>query len=69
MERFPLEHNVVWANYTDIGYTTLLENKFGKGQIDPVIPFLLQKYVKAGTLVLELLYSATKFMKFVDLIL
>jgi hypothetical protein len=22
MERFPLEHNVVWANYTDIGYTT-----------------------------------------------
>jgi hypothetical protein len=39
MERFPLEHNVVWANYTDIGYTTLLENTFGKGQIDPVIPF------------------------------
>jgi hypothetical protein len=48
MERFPLEHNVVWANYTDISYTTLLENKFGKGQIDPVIPFLLQEYVKAG---------------------
>jgi hypothetical protein len=39
MERFPLEHNVVWANYTDISYTTLLENTFGKGQIDPVIPF------------------------------
>jgi hypothetical protein len=48
MERFPLEHNVVWANYTDISYTTLLENTFGKGQIDPVIPFLLQEYVKAN---------------------
>jgi hypothetical protein len=42
MERFPLEHNVVWANYTDISYTTLLENTFGKGQIDPCYSILLQ---------------------------
>lgn len=48
MERFPLEHNVVWANYTDISYNTLLEKRFGVGRIDPIIPFLLQEYVKNG---------------------
>ncbi len=48
MERFPLEYNVIWDNYTDIAYTTLLERKFGKGQVDPIIPFLLQEFVKAG---------------------
>lgn len=44
MERFPLEHNVIWDNYTDIAYMTLLESKFGEGEVDPLIPFILQKY-------------------------
>jgi hypothetical protein len=48
MERFPLEHNVVWDNYTEIAYNTLLEKRFGKGRVDPTIPFILQEYVKAG---------------------
>lgn len=48
MERFPLELNVIWANYTDISYNTLLEKRFGAGRIDPIIPFLLQEYVKNG---------------------
>ena len=46
MERFPLELNVVWDNYTDIAYTTLLESKYGAGNVDPVIPFILQEYAK-----------------------
>lgn len=48
MERFPLEHNVVWPSYTNISYNTLLEKRFGAGQIDPIIPFLLEEYVKAN---------------------
>lgn len=48
MERFPLELNVIWDNYNEIAYNKLLETKFGKGNIDPVIPFLLQEYHGAG---------------------
>jgi hypothetical protein len=48
MERFPLEHNVVWANYTDISYTTLLENTFGKVKLILLFHFVLQEYVKAN---------------------
>jgi hypothetical protein len=48
MERFPLEHNVVWPTYSETAYNTLLEAKFGKGQIDPIIPFLLEEYAKAS---------------------
>lgn len=51
MERFPLENNVVWDNYTEITYNTLLEKKFGEGQIDPVIPFLLEKYARGGVII------------------
>lgn len=46
MERFPLEHNVIWDNYTDASYTTLLESRFGKGKVDPIIPFMLAEYHK-----------------------
>ena len=46
MERFPLELNVVWDNYTDIAYHRLLEQRFGEGNVDPVIPFILQEYAK-----------------------
>lgn len=46
MERFPLELNVVWDNYTDIAYNRLLEERFGAGNVDPVIPFILQEYAK-----------------------
>ena len=46
MERFPLELNVVWDNYTEISYNKLLESKFGEGEVDPVIPYLLQEYAK-----------------------
>jgi hypothetical protein len=48
MERFPLELNVIWDNYTEISYNKLLESKFGEGNVDPVIPFLLQEYHGAG---------------------
>lgn len=48
MERFPLENNVVWDSYTEIAYNTLLEKKFGEGQVDPLIPFILEKYARAG---------------------
>lgn len=44
MERFPLEHQVVWDNYNEASYLTLLEKRFGAGTIDPVIPYLLQEY-------------------------
>ena len=46
MERFPLELNVIWDNHTDISYNKLLEERFGKGNVDPVIPFILQEYAK-----------------------
>lgn len=46
MERFPLEHNVVWDNYTEASYKTLLEKRFGVNKVDPIIPFLLQEYSK-----------------------
>jgi hypothetical protein len=48
MERFPLELNVIWDNYNEIAYNKLLETKFGQGNVDPVIPFLLQEYHGAG---------------------
>jgi len=46
MERFPLELNVIWDNYNEVTYNKLLETRFGEGNIDPIIPFLLQEYVK-----------------------
>jgi hypothetical protein len=46
MERFPLELNVIWDNYTEIAYNKLLEAKYGEGEVDPIIPFLLQEYSK-----------------------
>jgi hypothetical protein len=49
MERFPLELNVVWDNYTDIAYNKLLSERFG--EIDPVIPFILQEYAKNGIVI------------------
>lgn len=48
MERFPLELNVIWDNYTEASYNKLLETKFGEGNIDPIIPFLLQEYHRGG---------------------
>ena len=48
MERFPLELNVVWDNYTEASYNKLLETKFGQGNVDPIIPFLLQEYHRGG---------------------
>lgn len=51
MERFPLELNVVWDNYTEITYNKLLESKFGEGEVDPVIPYLLQEYAKNGIVI------------------
>lgn len=48
MERFPLELNVIWDNYTEASYLTLLERRYGKGNVDPIIPFLLQEYSRNG---------------------
>jgi hypothetical protein len=41
--------NVVWDNYTDIAYNRLLSERFG--EIDPVIPFILQEYAKNGIVI------------------
>jgi MoxR-like ATPase len=51
MERFPLELNVIWDNYTDITYNKLLEERFGEGNVDPIIPFILQEYAKASIVI------------------
>lgn len=51
MERFPLELNVIWDNYTDITYNKLLEERFGAGNVDPVVPFMLQEYAKNGIVI------------------
>lgn len=48
MERFPLELNVIWPNYNEISYNTLLERRFGEGRVDPIIPFILDEFVKNG---------------------
>lgn len=48
MERFPLELNVVWDNYTEASYNKLLEVKFGEGNVDPIIPYILQEYHRGG---------------------
>lgn len=48
MERFPLEHNVIWDNYNDLAYNKLLETRFGVGKVNPIIPFILQEYNKQG---------------------
>ena len=48
MERFPMELNVVWPNYTAVAYNTLLEKIFGVGSVDPTIPFILEEYAKNG---------------------
>jgi molybdopterin converting factor small subunit len=48
MERFPLEHNVIWDNYNEASYNTLLEKRFGVGKVDPIIPYLLQEYSRAN---------------------
>lgn len=46
MERFPLEHNVIWDNYTEASYNTLLEKRFGVNKVDPIMPFVLQEYTR-----------------------
>lgn len=46
MERFPLEHNVIWDNYNDTAYNTLLEKRFGVNKVDPIMPFVLQEYTR-----------------------
>ena len=51
MERFPLELNVIWDNYTEIAYNKLLEAKYGEGEVDSIIPFLLQEYSKNGIVI------------------
>ena len=50
-ERFPLELNVVWDNYTETSYNKLLESKFGVDNVDPVIPYLLQEYAKNSIII------------------
>jgi len=44
MERFPLELNIIWDVYNEITYTRLLQSRFG--DVDPIIPFILQEYAK-----------------------
>ena len=51
MERFPLELNVIWDNYTDIAYNRLLEQRFGEGNVEPIIPFILQEYAKNSIII------------------
>lgn len=51
MERFPLEHNVIWDNYNELSYKTLLESRFGAGNVNPIIPFILQKYASKSIII------------------
>lgn len=51
MERFPLEHNVIWDNYNEISYNQLLEKRFGEGNVDPIMPFILQEYAKNNNII------------------
>lgn len=51
MERFPLEHNVIWDNYNEISYNQLLEKRFGQGNVDPIMPFILQEYAKNNNII------------------
>lgn len=48
MERFPLELNVIWDNYNETSYNTLLQKRFGEDSVDPIIPFILEQYAKNG---------------------
>jgi hypothetical protein len=51
MERFPLELNVIWDNYNETTYTKLFQTRWSNVEIDPIIPFLLSEYVKAGVII------------------
>lgn len=46
MERFPLEHEVKWADHNKITYEKLLMQKFGYA--DPMLTYILEEYAKAG---------------------
>lgn len=49
MERFPLEHNVVWKDYTRITYENLLKTHLGFS--DPMLTYILEQYAAAGSIV------------------
>lgn len=46
MERFPLEHKVIWKDHTRITYQNLLTHKLGIE--DPMLPYIFETYTKAG---------------------
>lgn len=51
MERFPLETKVEWDTYNEITYSTLLFQKFGKENVDPILPYLLEEYAKQNIVI------------------
>jgi MoxR-like ATPase len=48
MERFPLELEVGWKDHTRINYEHLLEAKFGPGNADPMLTYVLETFGKKG---------------------
>ena len=49
LERFPLELEVKWENYNRITYDTLFEAKFGKGNTNPLLSYILEEFARKGT--------------------
>jgi MoxR-like ATPase len=48
MERFPLELEVKWDNHNRLTYQNLLETKFGKGNADPLLTYVLEHFAVKG---------------------
>lgn len=46
MERFPLELDVKWENHNRLTYQHLFESKFGKGNADPFLTYVLEEFAK-----------------------
>ena len=46
MERFPLELDVKWDNHNKLTYQHLLEAKFGVGNADPFLTYVLEEFAK-----------------------
>jgi MoxR-like ATPase len=44
MERFPLELEVGWTDHTRMNYEHLLEAKFGAGNVDPMLTYVLEAF-------------------------
>lgn len=49
MERFPLEHKVIWKDHNRITYEKLFQTK--NGFADPLLTYVLEQYASAGNII------------------